>query len=168
MSAVPSNSEERALGPIDVAESQSLADASDVPHVSAPLADAGPIHPCSSRSIEALFVRWRLRADSLASWGASDTAKAFRAAAYELEAVMLAESSSTVNLTEASVETGYSADHLGRLVREGRIPNAGRKSAPRIRRQDLPRKVQTTRDARIEPPDSTTLSLTRRALSRRR
>ncbi len=35
----------------------------------------------------------------------------------------------------------YSADHLGRLVREGKLPNAGREGAPRIRLQDLPRKA---------------------------
>ncbi len=31
-------------------------------------------------------------------------------------------------------------DHLGRLVRDGTIPNAGEPYAPRIRRCDLPRK----------------------------
>jgi hypothetical protein len=37
--------------------------------------------------------------------------------------------------------SGYSADHLGELVREGKIPNAGRKNAPLIRRLDLPMKA---------------------------
>jgi hypothetical protein len=45
-----------------------------------------------------------------------------------------------LSLGEAAAETGYSADHLGRLVRQGRIPNAGRKNAPRVLRSDLPRK----------------------------
>lgn len=45
-----------------------------------------------------------------------------------------------VTLTEGSRESGYSLDHLGLLIRQGVIPNAGRPHAPRIRRRDLPRK----------------------------
>lgn len=37
--------------------------------------------------------------------------------------------------------TGYSPAHLGRLVREGKIPNHGRTNAPRVRRGDLPVKA---------------------------
>jgi hypothetical protein len=36
--------------------------------------------------------------------------------------------------------TGYSADHLGRLIREGKLANHGRPNAPRVRAADLPRK----------------------------
>lgn len=43
-----------------------------------------------------------------------------------------------LNLQQAATESGYSASHLGRLVNEGKIPNAGRKNAPLIRRSDLP------------------------------
>jgi hypothetical protein len=35
-------------------------------------------------------------------------------------------------LAEASAQSGYSQDHLARLIREGRLPNAGRPHAPRI------------------------------------
>ena len=45
-----------------------------------------------------------------------------------------------LTLTEASRESGYSLDHLGLLIRQGTLPNAGRPYAPRIRRRDLPRK----------------------------
>ena len=45
-----------------------------------------------------------------------------------------------LTLVEAAEESGFSADHLGRLVRSGSLPNAGRPNAPRIRRRDLPRK----------------------------
>lgn len=51
---------------------------------------------------------------------------------------------------EAGEESGYSADYLGRLVREGQIPNAGRPNAPKIRRSDLPRKASALR-ARASP-----------------
>ena len=38
---------------------------------------------------------------------------------------------------EAADVSGFSADHLGRLVRTGRIRNRGRHGAPRIARGDL-------------------------------
>ena len=47
----------------------------------------------------------------------------------------------TLNLTEAARESGYSTDHLGHLVRDGKIPNAGRPGAPRIAPRHLPRKI---------------------------
>jgi hypothetical protein len=43
----------------------------------------------------------------------------------------------TLSLTEAAARTGYSANHIGRLVRQGRLTNAGRKNAPRVRLGDL-------------------------------
>jgi len=52
-----------------------------------------------------------------------------------------------LSLPQAASESGYSADHLAREVRVGRIPNAGRRGAPRIRRGDLPRKPGRIQDA---------------------
>ena len=46
-----------------------------------------------------------------------------------------------LTLAQAALESGYSASHLGRLVRSDTIPNVGGPNAPRIRRKDLPRKV---------------------------
>ena len=43
-----------------------------------------------------------------------------------------------LTLAEAAQESGYSVDHLERLVREGKISNAGRRGKPMIRRSDLP------------------------------
>lgn len=45
-----------------------------------------------------------------------------------------------LTIQQAADATGYSADSLRRHVREGTIPNAGEKHAPRIRRRDLPRR----------------------------
>ena len=66
-------------------------------------------------SVETLPVTWRTQAKALRRYGGE---------------------------TPAARESGYSADHLGRLVRDGRIPNAGRPGAPRIARSHLPRKTQ--------------------------
>jgi hypothetical protein len=59
------------------------------------------------------------------------------------------EADALLNLQHASQESGYSADHLGRLVRDGTIPNAGRPYAPKIRRKDLPRTAAGLRRAQV-------------------
>src|SRR5437868_1841826 len=42
-----------------------------------------------------------------------------------------------LTLTEAARRSGNSVGHLGRLIRQGKLPNAGRKFAPKIRAGDL-------------------------------
>lgn len=58
----------------------------------------------------------------------------------DVQAVFTSEGEQLVTLTEASRISAYSPDHLGRLLRSGTIPNAGRPNAPRIRLSDLPRR----------------------------
>lgn len=43
-------------------------------------------------------------------------------------------------LSEASLRSGYSKDHLARMVREGKLTNYGRFRSPRLRVADLPKK----------------------------
>jgi hypothetical protein len=45
-----------------------------------------------------------------------------------------------LSLIEASERSGYCPDHIGRLVRDGTIPNVGRPNAPKVRARDLPAK----------------------------
>jgi hypothetical protein len=68
-------------------------------------------------------------------------ARAYELAASDLEAALEEGAKEALTLTEAADESGYSADHLGRLVRDGKIPNAGRPGAPRIARRSLPAKA---------------------------
>lgn len=58
----------------------------------------------------------------------------------DVRSVLADERDAVITLTEASRRCGYSAAHLGRLVRDGVIPNAGRPNAPRVRSGDLPKK----------------------------
>ena len=53
--------------------------------------------------------------------------------------VLRSHNDEVLSLKEAAVISGYSADHLGRLVRQGRVQNVGRKNAPKLRRGDLPK-----------------------------
>ena len=43
-----------------------------------------------------------------------------------------------LTLREAADLSGYTVDHLARLIRKGSIANAGRRHSPRIRVADLP------------------------------
>ena len=49
----------------------------------------------------------------------------------------------SLSLTQAAERTGYSAEHIGRLVRQGKLPNVGRKNAPRVRLLDLTVELKT-------------------------
>ena len=84
--------------------------------------------------------QWRRRAKLLRDNGASDQARLLEHLAGELDQAFGAGGDEVLCLVEAAEESGYSADYLGSLIRRGKIPNAGCKNAPRIRRSDPPRK----------------------------
>lgn len=89
--------------------------------------------------LQSLIAAWRARADELRPY-ATPAAAAFDRAADELERHLTALELEPLNLQQAAAESGYSPDHLGRQVKQGKIPNAGRPRAPLILRRDLPRK----------------------------
>ena len=88
---------------------------------------------------ETLPHTWRQRAEQLRDWGAtSEAARMWERAASELEQALLRTGGEALTLTEAAGVSGLTASYLGDLVRAGKLPNAGRKYAPRVRRADLP------------------------------
>lgn len=94
------------------------------------------------QEITVLANRWREEAPLIRERYADDSlARLCEVHANELDAAIQAAEERTLTLTQASHLSGYGPDHLGRMVREGRVPNAGRKGAPRIRVRDLPRKA---------------------------
>jgi len=72
------------------------------------------------------------------AFGDDARARALEWAMAEVEAALTADTDHLLTLAEASARSGYSVHHLGRLIRRGRIPNSGRRGAPRIRVGDLP------------------------------
>lgn len=88
----------------------------------------------------ALVKQWRAEAETLNRRGADASASALSSCADDLERCLDEQELEPLTLAEASELSGYSRDHLGRLIAEGTIPNAGERYAPRIRRRDLPRK----------------------------
>ena len=100
-------------------------------------------------SVKTLPVTWRTQVKALRRYGGETPAVALESCAAELEATLRERDETTLSLTEAARESGYSADYLGRLVRDGRIPNAGRPGVPRIARSHLPRKTQAPATPRL-------------------
>ena len=100
-------------------------------------------------SVEGLPADWRRQAKSLRRYGGETPATTLERCAADLEATLVERDETTFSLVEAARESGYSPDHLGRLVRDGKIPNAGRPGAPRIALKDLPRKAHVPSEPRL-------------------
>ena len=100
--------------------------------------------------------RWTKRRDELRKLHAAvDGAVICEEILADLDALQLAEGNITLMLSDAAAMSGYSADHLSRLLRDGKLPNVGRKGAPRIRLADLPRRpcapLASRRPKRYDP-----------------
>jgi hypothetical protein len=72
------------------------------------------------------------------SFGDEARARALEWAASQIETAIQEDGDQRLTLSEAALRSGYSTDHRARLIREGRLPNAGRPGSPRIRVADLP------------------------------
>jgi hypothetical protein len=95
-------------------------------------------------NLEHFLETWRARRDEFQRLGALVRGDALcDQVLNDLAAVHVHHGDPLLTLTEAADRSGYSIDHLGRLIRDGTIPNAGRPGAPRIRRGDLPQKPGT-------------------------
>ena len=99
-----------------------------------------PVGPNPTRSAADLPTEWRARAEAMRLHGAPDHARLIEHLASELDEALGAGGDELLTLKEAARASGYSADHLGSLVRKGVLENAGRSGSPRIRRSDLPHK----------------------------
>jgi hypothetical protein len=81
---------------------------------------------------------WRALAVQQRSLGADAQARTLEFCSDQLTTALLQRADELLTLQRAADESGYSLDHLGRMLREGKIPNAGRRAKPLIRRCDLP------------------------------
>lgn len=81
----------------------------------------------------------------------------------DFDAVTRGRANELLTLADGAAESGYSAEYLGAMIRQGKIQNAGRPHAPRIRRQDLPRKASRLPDP---PPSLKLVGATPRQIAR--
>jgi hypothetical protein len=84
-----------------------------------------------------LSEKWRTRAAALEAY-APPVAHVLRECAQELEAAQKQAAIDTVSLAEASLIGGFTADALGKMIKDGRIQNYGNKRRPRILRSAVP------------------------------
>lgn len=103
----------------------------------------GPRVPISVANPADLPDAWREAAANLRRFGAEPQARTLETCADELHEALRSTRDELLSLQRAAEESGYSVDHLGRLIRDGKLPNAGRPSKPLIRRSQLPLKPGT-------------------------
>lgn len=99
-----------------------------------------------------LAAQWRSKASVFRAHEQASVAIAYELCARGLDEALTSIEVAPLSLSEAAELSGYSQDHLGRLIRDDKIPNAGRKGAPRIARRDLPMKpgVVATQASKVE------------------
>ena len=101
-----------------------------------------------------LLKTWRLRADQFAEHHCDAAAAVYRLLASEVDGELRAWDNEPLTIVEGAEESGYSAEHLRRLARGGRISSArgrGAKSRLRVRREDLPAKTPEASGGTAEP-----------------
>jgi hypothetical protein len=95
--------------------------------------------------------KWRSRAQFLRDFGGTPEAvKLWETAAAEFEEWFEEFQGEALTLAQAAEESGLTIDYVGALVRQGKLANAGKKNAPRIRRADLPTKGARSRGAKSQ------------------
>ena len=92
-------------------------------------------------NVRGLVAEFRAAADLFRSHADERVACTYERCARRLEEVVHFLEETPLTLAEAAEWGGYSTDHLGRLVRAGKIRNAGRLGSPRVRRADVPIKT---------------------------
>jgi hypothetical protein len=102
--------------------------------------NAVPTELSSHRLTNELASQWEKDAHLLAQYGSPQQAEVLRHCSRKLFELIKSEKDVLLTLTLASQLSGYSADHLGRMVGDGKLTNYGRKGSPKLRLGDLPKK----------------------------
>ncbi len=93
--------------------------------------------------------------------GAEGAATAWEEAARQTELRLREARLEPLTLDAAVAESGYTRNHLNRLMREGTLPNSGTDSNPRILRTHVPRKPGFAVDQQAVQPASSRVQAAR-------
>ena len=106
----------------------------------------------------AILQRWQSRKDQWSQLHVTvDGAALANEVLRDLAAVAAGDSDDSLSLTDASKLGGYSTRQLSRLVKSGRIPNAGTPNAPKIIRLLVPIKPGVVIRSGVSGHQSSTL-----------
>lgn len=94
-----------------------------------------------------LLDKWRQEAALYEQRGMTNFAVMARSFAEDLELFVRVHALEALTLEEASRESGYSRDHLSRMISEGRLENIGGAGQTRLARGSLPKKPPKSRAA---------------------
>jgi len=92
--------------------------------------------------IAELLAKWEDDASALERYSDARGAAVCRLHAAELGEAIRASQDELLTIAESARESGYSEDHIRHLIANDRVPNSGKKGAPRIRRANLPIKAR--------------------------
>jgi hypothetical protein len=88
-----------------------------------------------------LVAKWSTRRDEYRRLSVMvDGARLCEEVLGDLRLLIETQGETVLSISDAAAISGYSREHLGRLVKEGKLENVGRPHAPRVRRGDLPMK----------------------------
>ncbi len=93
--------------------------------------------------LESLAKKWHAQAELFTEHECPEVAATYRRVAEQLERDLREWEDERLTIQEAAAESGYSAEHLRRLAREGKLDGErapGSKSHMRLRRGGLPAK----------------------------
>jgi len=95
--------------------------------------------------VEGCVAGFRAKAEDLRQFGAEEQARTLEWAASQVELALRDASQELLSLDQAARESGFHPESLGRMVREGKIPDTrppGARGQVLIRRGDLPIKAK--------------------------
>ena len=96
----------------------------------------------SHRLTNELASQWEKDAKLLAQYGSPQQAELLRDCSKKLFETIKREQEVLLTLAVAAQLCGYTSDHLGKLIKAGKLPNHGRKGSPKVRLGDLPKKAR--------------------------
>jgi hypothetical protein len=107
-------------------------------------------------SYEKLLERWESRRHEWLRLGSLVSGAAIaEEVLVDLQSLISMESTRQLTIAEAAELSGYSVDHLRRLISECKLRNVGRKGAPRLLLSELPtrptRKVDSSAKRTYDP-----------------